>query len=681
MKILNLTAVVVTFAALALPGLASRPKVMHRRLQDGETVAADMNSGRYEQDYQCGLPGAPCCLDYDSDRPLCLGGYGCDFHDESDTPMCVRECGDDNEPCCLGDICAAHGGGEASTSDSVNTDSDNYTRRFLSSGKGGSSGSGSRSSSGKGGSKGSSVSDGQCTECYCLPGNRYNIRSKKCEACGADTERCCEGDDGLVCDPGSVCLATDETCAACGGDPDAKQACCEDSTCKSGFICTAMGMCEPCGTNGKLCCDAEEGSGIDGSVCNPGLTCRTATNKCAVCGGVSNLCCDDNTCNAGLTCTAMGRCEACGDEDDVCCADDKCKAGFTCSACGKCVPCGELDIDCCDVDEGDTGDGCGDGLVCGAQGKCNPGGCEPPTVPELPCCNGECGTGLECDRDETNVCCRVDDANTEGESCCNGKCAPSSGLTCENDNTCVGCSAGVDEMCCPIDGGVCPDPLKCNTPSEFKCCDPSQAKDVEDPCCARECDDTNVDGLECDTESDKCCAVSATTEDNPCCNDKCSGDLGCDGTNCKTCDDLPDDTPCGEGGTCQSGSCEPPCGVNPFDSCCPDGTCTGTDLDCVDGTCSPKVTRDECVEEGKAFEGFGCTTPSQACCLNKGEGEGSGYSCKGCGACTVDGNAIFTNKCCDNRCNLAEEECCAEDKGANNGKPVFSCFAIGTCEA
>ena len=595
----------------------------------GQSKSQSSDSSDDEEYIPCGLFDTPCCLDYHSYRPLCIGGGGCDFHHESGTPTCVKVCGSDGEPCCLGDICSAHGAGyEYGTYDY------NYPNYFWSSGNGGSSSKSGSSSkggsssefgySGKGSSKSSKggykVYNGQCSECNCLPGHRYNFGLKICESCGAPGEVCCEG--GL-CDTGSICDPADETCSVCGGDPDdldRNLACCEGDTCKAGFICNAMGMCEPCGRLDDVCCDdghanllkivphflpifdrpsrdvvgtvCDEGlvcraatrtcvecgglnntccdgntckagfkcnatsmcevcgtrsqlccDGDEGSVCDAGLACRAATGTCDPCGGAMlrnytdrQICCDDNACRAGFICTSVGICEPCGFNDEVCCEDNKCKSGFTCSACGKCVPCGLLDEDCCDVEEVETKDGCeancedgceGD-LTCGPRGKCI-AVCEPPLTPELDCCNGVCGNNLECDS-ATDACCRVDDADAVGDDCCNGKCRGD--LSCGEFNTCEGCSSGVGDLCCIIGGtGTCPDPLKCNAPVEFNCCDPANANMTGDPCCAGEC----VNGLKCDTD-DTCCDPDDATAGVGCCAGECNG-LECDaGTD--TCCDL-----------------------------------------------------------------------------------------------------------------------------------------------
>jgi hypothetical protein len=208
---------------------------------------------------------------------------------------------------------------------------------------------------------------------------------------------------------------------------------------------------------------------------------------------------------------------------------------------------------------------CGD-LVCDANGT---GVC----IPAIPICAAEgdscalitgrllgCCDGLVC---ADGICVAPDPiCAAEGETC--GVIAPAGapvieccdGLVCSDAGICevpAPVCAAEGEACAMIDGGpsACCDGLVCST--DGTCVVPG-------PICSAE-------GETCEGDSD-CC-------DGICCNGACRAIECC-------IDDPNPNARCGDGQTCQEGTCETVGGVG----CANDSDCAGDTCCCGDGTCS-----------------------------------------------------------------------------------------------
>jgi hypothetical protein len=468
------------------------------------------------------------------------------------------------------------------------------------------------------------------------------------DCCAAD---CAAEENGLVCDDGLFCTATD--------------ACLDGACVGSGDPCVAGGECAytcneeadtclevagtPCTSDENSCTDDRcDGLGAcihppnaapcdDGQFCNGTDTC--AAGACSVHAG--------NPCAGGPECADL-----CDEEGETCNEEP----GTPCLGDGN--PCTD---DVCDGEGACTHpnntDSCDDGLYCTVTDTCIGGTCQ---GSGNPCAGGpECADTCDeltdgCNDPAANPC--TDDGNPCTDDICDGSGSclhPFNAAPCDDGNACTvndvcfggTCVGGGPRDC--DDGNVCTDD-SCNPESgclhdaNTAVCDDGNACTVGDVCAAGsciggappDCDDGNLctddtcnpavgcentnntvacdDGLFC-TGSDACSGGVCVGGPSPCtgggeCADLCDEDAD-------TCND-PAGSPCtSDGNVCTDNECNGAgqcAAVNNTDPCPGDGHCGGgicippdcedsirnaaeTDVDCGGDTCDPCTAGQTCL--------------------------------------------------------------------------------------
>ncbi len=166
-----------------------------------------------------------------------------------------------------------------------------------------------------------------------------------CMAAGLDrTRRCAPA--GSVCSNDNICIQG--TCGSCGGPG---QECCANSNCTAPrTLCASQGglfRCTPCGGTDQACCPGQPGYP---PVCTAVGTGCSAQGICEACGPEGKTCCDTGTpCVAATACAADKLCRRCGAPGQICCAAATCASGGGCNTqTGRCEPCGAAGQLCCD---------------------------------------------------------------------------------------------------------------------------------------------------------------------------------------------------------------------------------------------------------------------------------------------------------------------------------------------
>ena len=501
-----------------------------------------------------------------------------------------------------------------------------------------------------------------------------------CDCGGCDDGYGCSDDGICTADCGALC--EDLECGVAGLEGECECGMCEDGygcsdegacTADCGALCEGL-ECGVAGLDGECECgacddenpctdDACGDDGMcafvpleDGESCDDGDLCTMDACEAGVCISTATSCDDENPCTDDACDDETGECvytnntAFCNDQDP-CTADDVCADGV----------CAGAAIDCdCDVDEDcvplEDDDLCNGTLVCNTA--ILPHQCEvdedtviecpePEDGPDAPClmavCDaetGECGFGP----DNDGAPCADVDACTVGEVCAEGTCGGGQPANCNDGNPCT------DDSCDPAEGCV-------NTPNTASCED-------GDICTLNDqCDDGECKGgapLDCDDDNpctaDQCetgqgCVHAPTdgscTDDNPCTlGDYCSGGL-CKSTGIDTCDDG---NPCTDDSCALDVGCQHvnnTAGCDDGDACtvadtCKSGACQGVEADCDDDNV---CTDDYCIpSEGCVYlnnyndcdDGNECTEGDK--CV-AGVCEGQASNCD-------DGN-LCTNDSCD----------------------------------
>ena len=254
--------------------------------------------------------------------------------------------------------------------------------------------------------------------------------------------------------------------------------------------------------------------------------------------------------------------------------------------------CNGLDDDC--MNGTDNGPICNDDIACTTDSCTGENGCE--HVPDdlacndqNPCTTDNCNPISGCSHIPLETTCDDGDACTPEDSCVDGTCTPGKTVDCNDDNPCT------DDSCLPETGCL-------NIPNSQPC-----FKDFNpctlDICAGGSCshppgnDNATCDDGDACTMDDTCLGglciggASSCDDNNPCTEDSCDPDLGCDyipvlnGTLCQspgawTCQDgqcscvnTCDDMECGDDG------CGGSCGTCPADDLC-------NNL-CTNGLCGP----------------------------------------------------------------------------------------------
>ena len=359
-----------------------------------------------------------------------------------------------------------------------------------------------------------------CVEGECVPGVAVG-----CDDGNPCTDDGCDSDDGCLhtpnsmeCDDGNACTLSDQ---------------CQDGLCKYGALLDC--------TDDNLCTD---------DYCDPLLGCSHKLNIAP--------CDDEDICTTGDQCH-LGAClpgNTLNCEDNNPCTSNTCHPETGCAF----VP---LEGIC------DDGNVCTQGDLC-ANGWCKPGGlldCGDNNV----CTDDSCDPVTGCQNPPNAQPCTDDNACTVGDGCQAGACVPGSVADCDDQNVCTSDSCDADSGCSNLAvPGACNDGNLCT---------------VNDACLNGAC--VNGGFLECD-------------DDNICTDDSCSPDAGClFQPNAKPCDDG---DPCSSGDHCAGGKCaadevtdcddQNPCTE---DSCIENAGCEnsnlvngtecGADKVCIDGDC------------------------------------------------------------------------------------------------
>ena len=270
------------------------------------------------------------------------------------------------------------------------------------------------------------------------------------------------------------------------------------------------------------------------------------------------------------------------------CQDGFCKWEPADGSCDDGDPCTEED-QCTDGACAGTARQCDDSLVCNGAESCDPetGECLAGNPPEL-------DDGVECTVDECDeegkkvVNTPTDELCDDGNPCTVAMCDAEMGCImefatgtcddgdpCTDDDTCTeGVCLGKDKDC--DDGEFCNGVEQCN--GESGECEPGEAVGLDDEI------DCTVD--ECDEEADEVIHTpddALCDDDNPCTNDLCKADAGCDYLdNKEPCEDQEE---CTVDDKCADGVCQPgewTC----FEDCANDEDDDKDDLvDCDDPDC------------------------------------------------------------------------------------------------
>ncbi len=398
-------------------------------------------------------------------------------------------------------------------------------------------------------------------------------------------------DDGAACDDGNPCTQQD-SCqgGACAPGPNNCQcqvsADCakfeDDSLCNGTLICSnntcvidpkTVVTCPPgngCSTsecNAKTgACDVKPAG--DGTPCG-GATLCGGTGQCTAgkCVGPHGCADDGNPCTA-QSCDGQGKCLAtpvngpCSDGDSCTigdqCADGACKPGANQCDC-------KVDGDCVGHDDGD---------VCNGIFTCQNSKCafDASTVVKCPPGAGSCQTDACNPKDGTcsianepnGTPCPDGDECTTAEQCFAGACLKK-GITCDDGKECT------DDACDPQKGCVFNNSLP-------KICDDGDPCTPISLCFQGTCNPGPINTCVCTQDSD-------CPQDN----DKCNGEMTCQGGNCKV--DPGSVVNCDPGNSsCLKVQCTPATGkcdkqASPDGTPCSDDNLCTTGDGCVLGLC------------------------------------------------------------------------------------------------
>jgi cysteine-rich repeat protein len=413
-------------------------------------------------------------------------------------------------------------------------------------------------------------------------------------ACDCQADADCQAlEDGdlcngtLICDQSKLpyqCVVDPDTIVTCAPPPEGPDAICLASACNS-----LTGLCSLVPDHGDLACEDGDactvGDSCQEGICTPGVPincndgnpCTDESCDAALgCNYTNNQapCSDGNVCTLGDVCQ-MGLCQS-GSQNLVCnddnpCTDDSCNPQFGCQHANNLLPC----------DDGNpctSGEACANGWCIGGESTvCDDGN---------PCTTDSCDANGGCVYKLNKLPC--DDANlcTQGDHCHLGECIGAIALVCDDNNLCT------DDACIPDTG--------CQyTPNQAPCSD-GNACTTLDQCSNGWCTATGT--LSCN-------------DNNPCTDDACDANLGCQYvSNDQDCDDG-DACTLGDlcaGGQCLPGPNSPDCNDDNLcttDACDPATGCTHTALSpcCGNGA----VEAGEGCDDGNLVDGDGCSSLCQ----------------------------------------------------------------------
>jgi cysteine-rich repeat protein len=554
------------------------------------------------------------------------------------------------------------------------------------------------------------VNDGVCDDSVthlCVPGNSKD-NGTPCGTDGFCTDGKCNQSS---CGDGYTDESKNEQCD--DGNPVSGDGC-EPVTCKFSCSdpakdCSAAPVCKKNECSAKHVCQVVADSSQDGNVCGNGLVCKgggceTPPQVCGNSKVESPEECDDGNETPGDGCEPVSCKYSCHVPADDCAAAP---------ACNKAV-CADVDSDGgkigqkCGTVPTDEGNSTAD---CIAPNTCKSGKCTPPASQ---CDNGIVEPGEDCDYGQG--------FNLAGSGCepnCKFSCTKVPTDNCSDNNPCNGVEACTTVT---VNGRT---GQKCNTgtpPKDGTSCGGSNIC-LGGQCKGSTCGDGFVDQAkneQCDfgpganlpgSGCEPTCLFTCQTTPTDTCPDtnQCNGTETCSfvnigghlGQNCSAGSQLTNGTPCGSGGFCTAGQCNPSiCGdgyvdqskgeecddmnIGSGDGCepvtckftClssdPTRNCASTDSCYNNGTCG---SDHKCVAGGAKGDGTPCT----------GGGFCTGGVCKpsACGDGYVDGSK---NEECDDTNPVSGDGCennckwtCLASDLTRNCASANSCVNDGTC--
>ncbi len=505
------------------------------------------------------------------------------------------------------------------------------------------------------------------------------------------------------CDPVIGCVRTNNT-----------QVCDDGDACTTGEIC-ASGVCagiwatdcsdgNPCTAKG---CDPKTGCfalNVGGKACDDGQAC-SSTDVCAhgVCIGIAPECkdsnpCTDDTCTDAAGCVFLANAVTC-DDGSACTVGDSCKDGACTAGIGElCDDGNPCTSDLCNTGAGcshvaiagscDDGNACTSGDAC-ANGQC--GGTAVVCNDANPCTSDGCSKASGCWTEPLADGCSDGNACTMNDTCVAGTCQPGPIGNCDDGNTCTADSCDAQIGCVHAETVVsCDDSSACTTGDSCvgALCKAGSVVDCGDnnPCTNDACDaqhgcqHTNVDGGSCDdgkacSTNDTCAhgvclgVVLSCDDNNPCTDNSCDNQGGCVF--------LANDVTCDDGNACTTGEAchNHACGAGAVVQCDDKNPCTQEVCDPKSG-CKGVVLNGSACEDGDACT-IGDTCVSGQCASNL-------LSCEDNNPCTLDScdkaagciHTALTSGCDDGDACTANDTCLA---GICSGTPAAPCDDGNAC--
>jgi hypothetical protein len=490
-----------------------------------------------------------------------------------------------------------------------------------------------------------------------------------------------------------VCNGSDDDCDGEIDEPDLVEGAyillCEDDNPCTEDSCVGEGGCVNDVLSGTSCDDQDP--------CSVADHCEQGT-----CLGEPVQCEDDNPCTDDA-CTPMGGCDHVAntvpcDDGDPCTLGDFCQ-DQTCSGTPVACDC-QTDLDCEQYEDGDI---CNGTLICEISElpyKCivapgTPVVCPDPEGPDAYCMTAACDalTG-ECSLvpDNEGKLCDKTTACTWGETCQAGICTSGKEVNCNDGNPCTvdtcdpetGCLYSLDETACddsnPCTAGTCDLELGCIYELLEIPCDDDNACTEGDTCLAGQCNPGDI--LDCNDDdlctNDSCDAINGCVHllnEVPCNDgDLCTYDDQCQIGQCKGTKTLV----CSDGNPCTDDACNPQVGCEfvPNQELCDDGdSCTVGDH-CLGGMCKPGSF-------AQCDDANSCTSDS----CSPGEGCVHGFvdgSCDDDDLCTVndacqDGQCVSGESLdCDDG-NVCTEDSCDDALGCQHSDNAVACDDGSIC--